>query len=139
MKLSDFYVQLGPVGEVHAFTAYLAAPDADGQDVDLASVGRVEVDYDKNEVRLYPASTATDVDSVEPEPYLGMVLDQMPIDTMDGNDMTVLVEAPLLRGDAGTDPISLVELYGVHVGTTSEEVWLLVRPPTEFASGLLPA
>jgi hypothetical protein len=138
MKLSDFYVQLDPVGDVHAFTAYLAAPDKDGQDVDLVSVGRVEVDYEKKEVRLYPASTATNVDSIEPEPYLGMVLDQMPIDTMDGNDLNVLVEAPVLRSDTGTDTVSLVELSGVHVGRNSEEVWLLVRPPGEFAAGLLP-
>jgi hypothetical protein len=138
MKLSEFYAQLDPVGDVHAFTAYLAAPDQDGEDVDLASVGRVEVDYEKNEARLYPASTATDVDSVEPEPYLGMILDQLPIDTMDGDDLRVLVEVPLLRGDTGTDTVSLVELAGIHVGRGAEEVWLLVRPTSEFAAGLLP-
>jgi hypothetical protein len=138
MKLSELHAQLEAAGDVHAFTAYLAAPDADGEDVDLASVGRVEVDDEKGEIRLYPASTATDVDSVDPEPYLGMILDQLPSDSSGDNDPRLLVEFPLLRDDAEADQISLVELSGVHIGTTSEEVWLLVRPAADFADGLLP-
>jgi hypothetical protein len=138
MRLSEFYTQLKTAGDVHAFSAYLAAPDLDGVDVDLVPVGRVEVDYEKGEARLYPASTSTDVDSVEPEPYFGMVLEQLPIDTTGDGDLRLLVEVPLLRNDAGGDAIRLVELAGVHVGRSSEEVWLLVVPASAFAAGLLP-
>ena len=55
MRLSELYAQLKTAGDVHAFSAYLATPDLDGVDVDLVPVGRVDVDYEKGEVRLYPA------------------------------------------------------------------------------------
>jgi len=138
MRLSDLVAQLEATEDVVSFTAYLAAPDKDGTDVDLASVGRVEVDYENGVARLYPASTTSDPDSVEPEPYLGMVLSQLPTDTVGDNDLRLLVEVPLLRDEAGDDTVSLVDLEGVTIGKASEEVWLLVRPAKEFASGLLP-
>jgi hypothetical protein len=127
------------VGDVHAYTVSLAAPDSDGVDVDLAAIGRVEIDREVGEARLYPASTATDVDSIEPEPYLGMVLSQLPFDVSAENDLRLMVEIPLLRDESGHDRVSLVEINGLHVGRDSEEVWLLVRPASEYASGLLPA
>ena len=99
MRLSDLYRQLNAAGNLAAstrpdqvesaplrppidldsFELYLAAPDEDGTDVDLTSVGHVEVDYEKAEARFYPASTATaETDSDDPEPFLGMVLEQFP-------------------------------------------------------------
>lgn len=138
MRLSDLFAQLQAVEDVVSFTAYLAAPDKDGTDVDLASVGRVEIDYGNGVARLYPASTATDPDSLEPEPYLGMVLEQLPRDTVGDNDLRLLVEVPLLRDETNDDKASLVDLAGVSIAKASEEVWLLVRPAEEFASGLLP-
>jgi hypothetical protein len=50
----------------------------------------------------------------------------------------LLIEVPLLRDDGEKNQVSLVEMNGVHVGRASEEVWFLVRPAGEFASGLLP-
>ncbi|HTY51523.1 MAG TPA: hypothetical protein VMB48_17690 [Steroidobacteraceae bacterium] len=138
MRLSELHSLIDAAGDVHAFTAYLAAPDKDGVDVDLASVGRVDVDYDKGEVRLYPASTATDVDSIEPEPFFGMVLDQLPTYDREESDLRVLIEVPLLRDESGGGEVRLVDLAGFHVGTGAEEVWLLARPAGEFAAGLLP-
>jgi hypothetical protein len=138
MRLSDLFAQLGRVEDAVSFTVYLAAPDKDGTDVDLASVGRVEVDYEEGVARIYPASTATDPDSVEPEPYLGMVLSQLPTDAVGDNDLRLLVEVPLLRDETGDDQASLVDLATVHIGKASEEVWFLVRPADEFAAGLLP-
>jgi hypothetical protein len=138
MRLSDLFAQLQATKDVVSFTAYLAAPDKDGSDVDLASVGRVEVDYENGVARLYPASTATDPDSVDPEPYLGMVLSQLPTDTVGDNDLRLLVEVPLLRDETAHEIVSLVDLAGVSVGEASQEVWLLVRPAEEFAPGLLP-
>jgi hypothetical protein len=138
VRLSDLFAQLDSEGDVMSFTAYLAAADKDGKDVDLASVGRVEVDYEQGVARIYPASTATDPDSVEPEPYLGMVLSQLPMDAAGDNDLRLLVEVPVLRDDATDERPSLVDLAGIHIGHKSEEVWLLVQPPGDFAAGLLP-
>ena len=138
MRLSELFARLESARDVISFTAYLAAPDKDGTDVDLASVGRVEVDYENGVARLYPASTATDPDSVEPEPYLGMVLSQLPTDADGDNDLRLLVEVPLVRDDTDDDKARLVDLAGINIGRASEEVWLLVRPADEFASGLLP-
>ena len=138
MRLSDLFTQLAAEKEAVSFIAYLAAPDQDGTDVDLAAVGRVEVDEEAKLARLYPASTATDPDSVDPEPYLGMVLSQLPVDAEGQNDLRLLIEVPLLRDPDGNDHPSLVDMAGVHVGRESREVWLLVRPAREFAPGLLP-
>jgi hypothetical protein len=138
MKLSELFAQLEAAGDVLSFTAYLAAPDKDGTDVDLASVGRVEVDNEEGVARLYPASTDTDRDAVEPEPYVDLVLSELPADAADDNDLNILIEVPLLRDEGDDDPVSLVDLAGIHIGKASEEVWFLVRPAEEFAAGLLP-
>ena len=138
MRLSDLFAQLEAAGDVHSFAVYLAAPDTDGTDVDLASVGRVEVDDEKGVACIYPASTTTDPESVEPEPYLGMVLSQLPNDAVGDNDLRLLIEVPLLRDETDDSPVSLVDVAGIHIGREAEEVWFLVRPPEEFAAGLLP-
>ena len=138
MKLSELYAMIQPAGDIHAYTVSLAAPDSDGVDVDLAAIGRVEIDHEVGEVRLYPASTSTDVDSIEPEPFLGLVLSQLPSEVYAENDLRLMVEVPLLRNESGDDRISLVEVNGLHIGRESEEVWFLVRPASEYASGLLP-
>jgi len=124
VRLSELYAQLKTAGDVHAFSVYLATPDLDGVDVDLVPAERVEVDYEKGEARLYPASTSADADSV---------------DTTGDNNLRLMVEVPLLRTEACGDAIRLVELDGLHVGAASEEVCLLVVPANMFAAGLLPA
>ena len=139
MRLSELYAKIQAADDVDSYAVYLAAPDRDGQDVDLAAVGRVEVDLEAGDARLYPASTATDVDSVEPEPFLGMVLSQLPVDAGSGNDLRLMVEIPLIRDESGNDRVSIVEVSGFHMGPESKEAWLLVQPASEFASGLLPA
>ncbi len=138
VRLSALLAQLQAAGDVGSFTVYLAAPDKDGTDVDLASVGRVEIDDEEGVARLYPASTTTDVDTVEPEPYLGMVLSQLPSEASGENDLRLLLELPLIRDDAGDDQLSLEDVAGIHIGRGSEEVWFLAKPAEDFASGLLP-
>jgi hypothetical protein len=124
VRLSELYAQLKTAGDVHAFSVYLATPDLDGVDVDRVPVGRVEVNDEKGEARLYSASTSADVDSV---------------DTTGDNNLRLMVEVPLLRTEAGGDAIGVVGLDGPHVGAASEEVWLLAVPASMFAAGLLPA
>jgi hypothetical protein len=139
MRLSELYTQIRQAGEVGAFAVWLAAPDKDGVDVDLASVGRVEVQSEASEARLYPASSTTDTDSIDPEPVLDMVLDQLPAETdAPEGDLRLVVEVPLMRDEAGGDAPSFADLRAVHIGRSSQEVWLLLRPASEFAPGLLP-
>jgi len=139
MKLSELYAKLQTAGSIDSYVLYLAAPDTDGLDVDLAAVGRVEVHAETGEVRLYPASTSTDVDSVEPEPYLGMMLSELPFDASAENDFRLMAEIPLLRDDSGDDRVGFAAICDLHIGPESEEAWLLVRPASDFATGLLPA
>jgi hypothetical protein len=138
MRLSELYAKVQDAGDIHSYDLSIAAPDSDGVDVDLAAVGRVDVDSEGGEVRLYPASTSTDVDSVEPEPFLGMLMSQLPSEVSAENDFRLLAETPLLRDGSGTERVSLVDISEIHIAPNSQEVWLLVRPASEFASGLLP-
>ena len=103
MRLSELYAVIQGTGDIDSSAIYLAAPDRDGVDVDLAAVGRVELDPEAGDARLYPASTATDADSVEPEPFLGMVLSELPFDVSSGNDLRLMAEIPLIRDESGSD------------------------------------
>lgn len=138
MRLSELYAAIKAAGDVLPYTLWLASPDEDGSDVDLASVGRVVVDSACGEARLYPASTTTDTDSVDPEPYLDLVLSQLPSDVSGENDLRLVVETPLLRDASGTDQVTFTDVFEVRVAYKSEEVWFLVRPASEFADGLMP-
>lgn len=138
MRLSEFNDLIDAAGDVETYALWLAAPDKDGFDVDLAAVGRVDVQWEAAEVRLYPASSGTDTNSIEPEPALGIMLSQLPREVSPDEDFRMLVEIPLLRDDTGTSSPSLAELQGVHIGRESREIWLLLRPASEFADGLLP-
>ncbi|HTC45519.1 MAG TPA: hypothetical protein VK696_10755 [Steroidobacteraceae bacterium] len=135
MMLSNLIAKIQAAGDVHSYAVYLAEPDRDGNDVDLATIGRVEVLTDSKEVRLYPSSTATDVDCVDPEPYLGMILDQLPTDSE--SDLRLSAEVPLLRGESD-DTVSFKEVVDICIGRDAEEVWLLLRPASAFADGLMP-
>ena len=139
MRLSELYGQVQAAGDLGPYAVWLAAPDKDGVDVDLAAVGRVELQSEAGEVRLYPASSNTDTDSIDPEPVLAMVLEQLPFDvSTPESDLRIMVEVPLLRDESGTDSVSFTELCEIRIGPESLEVWLLVRPASEFAAGLLP-
>jgi hypothetical protein len=139
MRLSELYATIKAAGDdVLPYTLWLASPDKDGSDVDLASVGRVDVDSASGEARLYPASTTTDTDSIDPEPYLDLVMSQLPSNASGDNDLRLVVETPLLRDPSGSDRVAFSDVYDVRVGNQSEEIWFLVRPASEFADGLMP-
>jgi hypothetical protein len=136
MMLSNLIAKVEAAGDVHSFAVYLAEPDRDGTDVDLATIGRVEVLSDSKEVRFYPSSTGTDLDSVDPEPYLGMIMDQLPINAE--SDLRLIAEVPLLRDESPDDTVSFAEVVDVRIGRQAQEVWLLLRAASAFADGLMP-
>jgi hypothetical protein len=138
MMLSKLSAKLQPPADLHAYSVYLAEPDRDGTDVDLATIGRVEIDEASAQARLYPSSTSTDFDSVDPEPYLGMVLDQLPLLDAFESDLLLVAEVPLLRDDA-SETVHFTQIVDVRIGHDTKEVWLLLRPAADFADGLLPS
>lgn len=138
MKLSELFGALQAAGDVLAYELWLAEPDRDGTDVDLASVGRVEIAYEAHEARLYPASTGTDLIEVDPEPYVGIVLSKLPQAAVGEGDLHLLVETPLIREGVADSEIRFSEIMDVHIGTESREVWLLLRPRSQFAAEWLP-
>jgi hypothetical protein len=137
MMLSKLSSKLQPPADLHAYSVYLAEPDRDGTDVDLATIGRVEINEASAQARLYPASTATDTDAVDPEPYLGMVLEQLPMLEAFESDLRLVAEVPLLRGES-SEPVHFTEIVDVRVGHEAKEVWFLLRPAADFPAGLLP-
>ena len=137
MMLSELAAKIRGAGDLDAYTLYLAEPDADGVDVDLASVGRVEIHDESGEARLYPSSSTTDEDHIDPEPYAGMVLNDLPLLTSRESDLALKAEVPLIREET-TVSVSFRDIVDVCIAPTAQEVWLLLRPASAFADGLLP-
>lgn len=142
MKLSELYAQVQAASDdVLNYTLFLAAPDStpgDDADVFLCTVGRVELNFETAEARLFPASDRDD-DSGEPLPNLGIVMEKLPFDISGTNDLRLVVEVPLDRDTAEEEPISLSDLVELYIGDKSREAWLLVRPLSEFKDDDLPA
>lgn len=121
---------------------YLAEPDTvPGDDVEafVIGIGDVEVDYDQNKIRIRPASQDDPDASGSPVLLLSLLLERTPpMPIGDGNDFELLVELPLNR-ESGNSPFkSWVPVAGLHLGLAPTEAWLLARPATEFANGVLP-
>lgn len=138
MMLSNLAAKIQAAGDLHAYSVYLAEPDSDGNDVDLATVGRVEIDETAAVARFYPSSTSTDLEEVDPEPYLGMILDQLPLLDSFESDLRLVAEVPLLRGESADDNVHFADIIDICIGREAQEVWLLLRPAADFADGLLP-
>ena len=139
--LSELYAQVEAASDdVWNYTLYLAAPDSrpgDNADVLLCCVGRVELNFEAKEARLFPASDP-DEDSVESLRYFGMMMEKLPFDISGTNDLSLVVELPLDRDTADHEPVSLADVVELHIGDKSREAWLLVTPISEFAHADLP-
>ena len=70
---------------------------------------------------------------------VGMVLSKLPSELSAENDLRLMVELPLFRDDTDDARVTLSEIVACHIGQESEELWLLIRPASEYADGLLPA
>ena len=120
---------------------YLATPDTvPGDDIDVFVVGiaDVEIDYDRNEVKLIPAAMNEPGDSGMPILMLSILLERLPAYTVTRGDFEILAELPLDRGSGGPVVKSLVSVTGLHIGKESEEAWFLVRPASDYVNNVLP-
>ena len=134
-------VKCGPSG-AREFVAYIASVDfypGDDVDVQAVEVGDVVVDYDRNQIRLVPASSAEFKPDAGTFAFLGSVLDSMPADVDGEYDMRLFIELPLVREDPRFDRIELSELAEIYFGSESQEAWFLVQPANRFERGALPA
>jgi hypothetical protein len=143
MLLSALHEQVKSASDhIREFEIYLASPDVvagDDVDVYLARIGKVDIDRDKNEITLVPATMGESSEIGIPIVLLSMLLDQLPFDTVLWGDFRILVELPLNRESGRRALKSRVSVKSLHVGQASGEAWFLVRPAPEYASNVLPA
>lgn len=143
MLVSQLLVQLkfGP-SDAREFVVFLASVDfhpGDDVDVQTVEVGDVVVDYEKNQVRLVPASSTEAKPEAGTFAFLGSVIDSLPTDVDSQCDMRVVIELPLVREDPKFDRIELAEVAEIYFGPESQEAWFLVQPSSRFERGSLPA
>jgi hypothetical protein len=142
MLVSQLLAQLkfGP-GDARDFVVYLASVDfypGDDVDVQTVEVGDVVVDYEKNHIRLVPASSLETKPDEGTFAFLGSVLDSLPTEVDGQYDMRLLIELPLVREDPKFDRIELTEAVEIYFGSESQEAWFLVQPANRFERGSLP-
>ena len=126
MLLSALYEQIKSASQdILDCEVFLAAPDVvdgDGIDVYVARIESVEIDREKNEIRLIPASgsqpSAADMSIL----LLSMLIEELPLD----------------RDSPGRVLKSMASVTALHVGPASGEAWFLVRPASEYRNEVLP-
>jgi len=142
MLLSTLLDQLsGASSETLDSAIYLAAPDevaGDDVDVRLAAIARANVDREKNEITLIPASTAEANDTGTPLIMLKFLLQELPFDTVLWGDFQILAELPLVVEPGESVLKSRVSVDELYLGRESGEAWFLTRPLSEYPSDALP-
>lgn len=139
MLVKDFRTKIASLPDDPAeYQLYLAEPDTiDGPDVDVELVPVVSVDWDagKKTLRLFPEEDDSDGDSL---PTAADVLAEIPTDVESTPDATLLVEVPIVRPQTKDCRIGFGDVHDVVVGQKSFEVWLLVKPRSEYRAEDLP-
>ena len=141
MLLSALYKQLEEASDQEMeCLVFLAEPDTvEGDDIDafVVHIGDIQVDNDRNEIRLIPrASDEDDDEAVTPLLLLGMFMQQMPTVTQQYGDYRLLAELPLERTTTQRFTRSIVQIESLHIGINSGEAWFLVRPAAEYGAAL---
>ena len=143
MRLREFFAEVKalPV-EAREFPLFLAMPDVvEGDDIDvqLVQIGQVKRPDEGSEILLIPASAEDAEASPESCDTLEALLRVLPSGLLDEDDVRVAVELPLDREKPGHIHLSVTDIWALHVGVESQEVWVLLRPQSEFPPNGLPA
>lgn len=111
-----------------------------GDDVDVIISGLrdLAVDHESQQIRLYSGSSRPEVERSPPLSIFGIFFDALPLPGVLDGEYTVTVQVPISPEDFPDEPVRFIPLGGVHVSVESEEVWLLVRHPSEYPADLLP-
>ncbi len=144
MRLSALIrqVERDPV-DAAEYSIYLAEPDTapgDGIDAFVIGIGDVQVDYDKNKIRIRPAHQDDPDASGSPLLLLSLLLERIPpMPIGEEDDFELLVEQPLNRESGSSAFRTWAPVEALHLGQASTEAWLLLRPAAEFANDVLPS
>ena len=123
------------------FAVMLVEPDVvEGDDIDvqLIALRFLLVDHDQQQIQFHSGAGSDEITSDIGLATCGLLIDAWPIPEALRGDYELLIQLPLAEEDVGKKPQQLVPLAGVHVGVNSGEVWLLVRPISEYSSEVLP-
>ena len=142
MLLSSLHEQIDAanygIQDYQVFLALPGANDGSGVDVFLTQIAKANIDREKNEIWLIPASSSEVNDTDSPIFFLSALVAQLPTDAVLFGDFEILVELPLDRDTESPVVTSLASVASLHLGQESGEAWLLVRPAGEFVNGVLP-
>ena len=139
MLVKDFQMKIAALPDDPAdYQLYLAEPDTvDGPAVDVELVPVIKVTWDAPEetLRLYPGENDSDEDSLT---TAADVIAEIPKEVADTPDATLLVELPVVRSETTNLRVSFGDVHDIVVGQKSFEIWLLVRPRSEYRDEDLP-
>ena len=110
---------------------------SDGVDVVISPLRQVEVDPPAGEIRLYSAAVRQDSNQL-PAALFEFFMGAWPTDGVHDVEFVVKLQLPIAPEEGIVQDHSLQPLAGVWIGRESEEIWLLVRPESEYPQDLLP-
>ena len=110
---------------------------SDGVDVVISPLREAEVDPTAGEIRLYSAAVRPDSNQL-PAALFEFFRGSWPMDGVHDVEFVVKVQLPIAPEEGLVQDYSLQPLAGVWIGRESEEIWLLVRPQSEYPQDLLP-
>jgi hypothetical protein len=122
------------------FTVLLVDLDlipSDGIDVIISPLRAVDLDPEAGELRLYSAAARTGSNEL-PVALFEFFLQALPLAGVYEVDFIVGIQLPIAPEEGVVQEYSLQPLAGVWIGLESEEIWLLVRPESEYPRDLLP-
>ena len=141
MKLADLKLRFaGNEAVYREHTVLLVDLDvvpSDGADVIISPLREVEVDPQAGEIRLY--SAAVRADSGLPAALFEYFQAALPLEGVHDVEFVVKVQLPIAPEEGIVQEYALQRLAGVWIGRQSEEIWLLVRPVSEYPQDLLPS
>jgi hypothetical protein len=139
MLVKDFRATIASFPDDPAvYQLYLAEPDtSDGPDVDVELVPVVKVNWDAQEktLRLFPEEDDSDEDSLT---TAADVIAEIPAVVESTPGATLSVEVPIVRPETKDYRIGFGDVHDIVVGQKSFEIWLLVRPRSEYRDEDLP-
>jgi hypothetical protein len=142
MKFSEFGKLFdGNHAAYYEFFMLLVEPDVvEGDDIDvqITNLRDVGVDRDKQRLVFFSSAGSEERAGFQGLGIFGSFIDAWPVPEVLQGDYELLIQLPLAEEDVGKRPQQLVPLAGAHVGVNSGEVWLLVRPISEYSPEVLP-
>jgi hypothetical protein len=139
MLVRDFRSMIASLPDDPAeYQLYLAEPDTSaGPDVDVELVPVVKVNWDAQEktLQLFPEEDDSDEDGLT---TAADVIAEIPGVVESAPDATLLVEVPIVRPEAQDYEIGFGDVHDIVVGQKSFEIWLLVKPRSEYRDEDLP-